>query len=58
MCPVSDYASGVWGFSEHTSFNTVPYGAIQSFLGIHKFTSLLTISGDMGWESPTIKRCI
>ena len=52
MCPVSDYAFGIWGFSEQLNCNT-HYRAIQSFLGIHKFTPDLAISCDIGWELST-----
>lgn len=35
-------------FPKYTSCNTVHHRAIQSFLRIHNFTSVLAISGDMG----------
>lgn len=52
VCPVSDYDSGIWGFSEQLNCNT-HYRAIHSFLGIHKFTPDLAISCDIGWELGT-----
>ena len=55
VCPVSDYASGVWGFREYPSCNTVHHRAIRSFLGVHKLTPVLAINGDMGWEPPSIR---
>ena len=50
---MSDYASGVWGFREHTSCNTVHHRAIRSFLGV--LTPVLAINGDMVWEPPNIR---
>ncbi len=38
VCPVSDYAAGVWGFNEQTKSDTVQYRAIRSFLRVHKRT--------------------
>ena len=55
VCPVSDYASGVWGFRDYASCNTVHHRAIRSFLGVHKLTPVLAINGDMGWEPPNIR---
>ena len=55
VCPVSDYASGVWGFPENDSCNTVQNRAIRSFLGVHKLTPILAISGDMGWMPVNIR---
>ncbi len=50
FCPVWDNASGIWRFGECVNCNTVHYGAIRSFLGVHNFTPVLAISGDIGWE--------
>ena len=55
VCPVSDYASGVWGFREYASCNNVHHRAIQYFLGVHKFTPVLAMTGDIGWEPPCIR---
>ena len=55
VCPVSDYASGVWGFHENVSCNTIQNRAIRSFLGVHKLTPILAISGDMGWTPVNIR---
>lgn len=44
-----------FGLSQHVNCNTVYCRAILSFLGVHKLTPVLPISGDMGWEPPNFR---
>ena len=49
VAPVIDYCSGVWGFKQFNKIDTVQNRAIRYFLGVHRFTPLLAINGEMGW---------
>ena len=51
-----DYAAGVWGYCNYNKPNTIQNRAIRSFLGVHKYTSNISIQGDMGWIPPHIRR--
>ena len=53
---VSDYCSGVWGFQTHEKINTIQNRAARYFLGVHRFTSNLATSGDIGWVSSNTRR--
>ena len=58
VCPVSDYASSVWGFHKNTGSEDIQNRAIRAFLRVHKLSPLLAINGDMGWIPPNIRqRC-
>ena len=48
--PVTDYCSqtGVWGFRDFHKGDILQNHAISYFLGVHRFTSILAIYGDMG----------
>ena len=49
VVPVTDYCSGVWGFRDFNKGDMIQNRAIRYFLGVHRFTPILAISGDMGW---------
>ena len=49
VVPVLDYCSGVWGFKQLNKMDNVQNRAIRYFLGVHRFTPLLAINGEMGW---------
>ena len=46
---MTDYCSGVWGFRDFYKGDMIQNRAIRYFLGVHRFTPILAISGDMGW---------
>ena len=48
VVPVTDYCSGVWGFRDFNKGDMIQNRAVRYFLGVHRFTPLLAISGDMG----------
>ena len=58
VVPVTDYCSGVWGFSDFIKGDMVQNRAIRDFLGVHRFTPILAISGDMGWPISLHRRWI
>ena len=43
------YCSGVWAMKHGKSLQKVQNRAMRFFLGVHKFTPTLGMSGDMGW---------
>ena len=47
---VTDYCSGVWGFRDFNKGDMIQNRAVRYFLGVHRFTPLLAISGDMGTQ--------
>ena len=49
VAPVLDYCAGVWGFKQFGKIDTVQNRAIRYFLGVHRFTPILAINGEMGW---------
>lgn len=50
VCPVLDYAAGVWGYCKQTHSEKVQCRAMRYFLGEHKKSPKLALYGDMGWE--------
>ncbi|MES9880684.1 MAG: reverse transcriptase family protein [Sedimenticola sp.] len=56
VTPVTDYASGVWGYKLYDDFNKLQHRAIRSFLGVSKSTCLLAIDGEVGWLPPRYRR--
>ena len=50
-----DYCSSVWGVKRHQSLDNVQHRAMRYFLGVHRFTPILTMVGDTGWL-PSIYR--
>lgn len=53
--PVLYYAAGIWGTKCYKKVEDIQLRAIRFFLGVHKFTSLLALQGDMGWIPPKVK---
>lgn len=55
VCPVMDYMAGIWGSKINVRGEMVQNRAIRYFLGVHKFTPILAITGDMGWEPSEVR---
>jgi len=51
-----DYAAEVWGYSDYTCSNKVTERAMRAFLGVHRFTPLAFLYGDMMWLKPRYRR--
>lgn len=49
VTPVLDYGSGIWGHSKHNHSEIIQNKAIRYFLGVHSFTPVPAIQGEMGW---------
>ena len=58
VVPVTDYCSGVWGFRDFNKGDMIQNRAVRYFLGVHRFTPLLAISGDMGWTLSLHRRWV
>lgn len=56
--PVLEYGSGVWGHITGTCIDNVQNRAMRYYLGVHKFSPNLALSGDMGWLTPKLSRYI
>ena len=56
VVPVTDYCSGVWGFRNFPKSDMVQNRAIRYYLGVHRFTLILALSGDMGWTISVHRR--
>ena len=56
VCSITDYSSGVWGYKQYDRLDTVHNRAMRAFLGVHRFTSVPAISGDMAWLKPKFRR--
>ena len=56
--PILEYGSEVWGYHKGDSIENVHNKAIKVFLGVHRFAANLTVTGDMGWTPPSVKRKI
>ncbi len=56
VCPVMEYASGVWGYPVYNKMSSVQQRAARCFLGLHRFSLLLAIEGDIGWLNPRFRR--
>jgi hypothetical protein len=50
-----DYMAGIWGSKINVRGEMVQNRAIRYFLGVHKFTPILAITGDMGWEPSEVR---
>ena len=56
MVPMTDYWSAVWGFRHFSKGDMVQNRTIRYFLGVHRFTPIVAITGDMGWPLSTYRR--
>ena len=51
VIPVLHYGAGVWGLQAHKRLQNVQNRAMRFYLGTHKLTPTLGMSGDLGWYS-------
>ena len=56
--PVLDYFSGVWGFKSFYKIDMIQNRAIRYLMGVHRFTPILALTGDMGWMVSSSRRWI
>ena len=48
---IADYSAGIWGTKCFQKIEQVQYHAARYYLGVHQFTSIEALLGDMGWSS-------
>ena len=53
MCPILNYAAGIWGCKEAKTANSIQNRAKLCFLGV--LAPNFAIQGDMGWEPSVIR---
>ena len=56
VVPVLDCCSGVWGFKSFDKIDMIQNRVIRYSMGVHRFTPILAITGDMGWVVSTSRR--
>ena len=55
-CIILLFSSDVWGFKSLDKIDMIQNRAIRYFMGVHRFTPILAITGDMGWVVSTSRR--
>ena len=56
LTPILDYSAGVWGYNDRKPINDIQNRAIRYFLGVHKFTPIIGLEAEMGWDHSNIRR--
>ena len=51
VIPILDYGNGVWGYSKKNHAELIQNKAIRYYLGVHSFTPIPALHGEMGWLS-------
>ena len=55
--PILDYGSGAWNIGNKCDkIDAVQFRALRFYLGVHKTTSLLYLTGEAGWIPGIVKR--
>ena len=49
VATILDYCSSIWGFKKASQCDNVQNKAIRYFWGVHKFTPIPALWGEMGW---------
>ena len=57
VVPIMEYGSAIWGnYGTFPEIDHVQNRALRYYLGVHRFTPLAAIRGDMAFESPEVGR--
>ncbi len=56
VCPILDYRSKIWGFRYFYKVDSIQNKAIRIYVGVHRFTPIAAINGDMGWTHSSVRR--
>ncbi len=58
VVPAMDYASGIWGFRNHTKLDGIQNraGKQRVFLGVHRYSPVLCLEGDTRWVKAEKRR--
>ncbi len=58
ICPVLEYGSEIWGYKIYKCSESIQERAIRYFLGLHRFTPIPALRGEVGWNSTQSHRWI
>ena len=58
VLPVLEYASEIWGYKHYKCTDSIQERAIRYFLGLHRFTPIPALRGEVGWISTQCRRWI
>ena len=53
---ILDYCASAWGFKNYQKIDNVQHRAMRYFLGVHRFTPVLAMTGDTGWLPSVYRR--
>ena len=51
VVPIEDYGCEIWNINMHKEIIDIQNRAMRYFLGVHKYTPILGLQGEMQWES-------
>ena len=58
VTPILTYASGIWGYAKYNDSESIQNRASRYFLGVHKFTPIPALQGEMGWTPVRLRKNI
>ena len=58
VLPVLNYGAEIWGFQDFACRTGIQNRAARYYLGVHKFTPILALRGELGWHSVYIDRWV
>ena len=58
VIPVLNYGSEIWGFMKFKTCENIQNRAARYFLGLHRFTPIPALRGELGWNDVFIERWI
>ncbi len=56
VCPILDFGSEIWEFQHFDKLDSIQNKAIRIYLGVHRFTPIAAINGDMGSTHSSVRR--
>ena len=56
--PILNYVAEIWGFQDFACCTGIQNRAARYYLGVHKFTPILALRGELGWHSVYIDRWV
>ena len=58
VVPILDYGSAIWGYSKNSHSDLIQNKASRYFLGLHNFTPVPALTGEMGWLPSKYRKMI
>lgn len=49
VIPIVDYGSAIWGSTKHKHSELIQNKTVRYFLGVHNFTAIPALHGEIGW---------